>query len=100
MLRTMAIGDTLHVFDDTTRAQVEAQAQRALQRGEEVVREDGTVVWIETTIRFDPRQEGAAAYTWDAARERVLHDRQLTELERDGTLKKTDLKPVFRKFGA
>jgi hypothetical protein len=90
----LAIGDTIHVCDETT---VESIVKPALNRGEVVLR-DGTRTWIQETVRFDPRREGSDRYTWDSAGDRVLHDRVLVTVDQAGDRHETRLRPAWRRF--
>ena len=63
---------------------VEAKVRKALVAGHEVMR-DGSRIFMDHREVLDTSRNGAAMYTWDKSGDRVLHERVIHTVQRDGT---------------
>jgi len=91
-------GDTLFVYDDTTKQRVEQQIMRRMEKGECVERPDGTKVWIEYEAVRDASKSGSACYIWDKSGNRCKHEKVMYTLHPLGVRARDVLKTVWRAF--
>lgn len=92
------IGDTLFIYDEGTKPQIEAKAKRALASGESVVRPDGTEEWISYNPIIDSAKVGSKQYIWDKSGERVKSEKVRHLKSKDGTIVQEVIGTVFKTF--
>jgi hypothetical protein len=91
-------GNTLFVYDDTTKERVEKQIMRRMEKGETVERPDGTKIWIEYEAVRDASKSGSACYTWDKSGNRCKHEKVMYTLHPLGVRSRDVLRSVWRDY--
>lgn len=74
-LNTVQCGTTRHLFDDASRAKVEAKIHRQMVDGDVLYHEDGRREYFQDEIIFDAATEGSGRFTWDKSGEKIKHKR-------------------------
>ena len=93
-LKARVIGDTIVVFDESSKAQVDAMAKSAMERGQTVLDADSRQ-WIETKPIINEGCVGSDAFIWDNSGNKVKHSRTLVRVV-NGVRTEADMKPVFK----
>jgi hypothetical protein len=92
------VGDTLHLYDDSTKEQVEKLIEKQLVAGESRVDlKNGTETYYEDEVIFDVTKQGSERYTWDKSGNRVKYNRFQVTITTDKKTGLKDLKKALKK---
>jgi hypothetical protein len=96
----VTIGDTLQVYvgTDAVNTSMPADIRKGLNRGDVVKFSDGTKQFIDIDMIIDTSKTGSDAFTWNAAGDKVKHNRVLVTIDKDGNRSTKVLGSVFKKF--
>ena len=95
----VTIGDTLQVYigSDAVNTSMPADIRKGLNRGDVVKFSDGTKQFIDSDVIIDTSKTGSDAFIWNAAGDKVKHNRVLVTIDKDGNRSTKVLGSVFKK---
>jgi len=98
-LNTVQCGTTRHIFDDASRAEVEAKIHRQMINGNAIYHEDGRREFFLDEAIVDLTAVGSGMYSWDKAGEKIKHKRFRIITTNDSTIiSKTVERVVFKSW--
>ena len=100
-LKRVQIGETLHVFEDTTSVirKIMKRVDKGLKKGENIQWGDGRRQFMQEKVVKKPGGSGGSSdFFWDKSGNKVKHSRQIITEFPNGGIVKQDLRPVYKKF--
>ena len=92
------VGDTLFVFSESAKAEVEAQMEAKMRQGHAKYNQNGSREFIESNPIIDTTKSGSAAYTWDKTGNKVKHNRFRVKIDADRNITREFLGTSWKEF--